>query len=39
MDVPSSPMAPMPEDDAETLEPDHPLGTARAQLHETYILG
>jgi DNA mismatch repair protein MutL len=38
MDVPSSPMAPMPEERSETLEPDHPLGTARAQLHETYIL-
>lgn len=38
MDVPSSPMAPSPQDRSETLEPDHPLGTARAQLHETYIL-
>ncbi|MFN3172486.1 MAG: DNA mismatch repair endonuclease MutL [Hyphomicrobiales bacterium] len=36
MDVPSSPAsAPV---QADTLEPDHPLGTARAQLHETYIL-
>jgi len=36
MDVPSgletAPTQP------ETFEPDHPLGTARAQLHETYIL-
>jgi DNA mismatch repair protein MutL len=38
MDVPSSPMAASPQDRSETLEPDHPLGTARAQLHETYIL-
>ncbi len=36
MDVPSGPeTAPT---QPETFEPDHPLGTARAQLHETYIL-
>ncbi|WP_375571169.1 DNA mismatch repair endonuclease MutL [Ahrensia marina] len=36
MDVPSGPeTAPI---QPETFEPDHPLGTARAQLHETYIL-
>ncbi|MEO0385516.1 MAG: DNA mismatch repair endonuclease MutL [Pseudomonadota bacterium] len=36
MDVPSSPAtAPV---QPETLETEHPLGTARAQLHETYIL-
>jgi DNA mismatch repair protein MutL len=36
MDVPSSPASEPVQ--ADTLEPDHPLGTARAQLHETYIL-
>jgi len=36
MDVPSSPATGPVQ--PETLEPDHPLGTARAQLHETYIL-
>ncbi len=38
MDVPSGPAAPASENQSDTLEPDHPLGTARAQLHETYIL-
>lgn len=36
MDVPSSPATTPVQ--PETLEPEHPLGTARAQLHETYIL-
>ncbi len=36
MDVPSGPETAAIQ--PETFEPDHPLGTARAQLHETYIL-
>lgn len=36
MDVPSSPA--ISASPPETEEPDYPLGTARAQLHETYIL-
>lgn len=36
LDEPSSPAIVEPEDDA--VELDYPLGTARAQLHETYIL-
>ena len=36
LDAPSS--RPAPEPVAATAEPDYPLGTARAQLHETYIL-
>lgn len=35
LDQPSSPAIAEP---AQELEPDYPLGTARAQLHETYIL-
>lgn len=35
LDQPSSPAITEP---AQELEPDYPLGTARAQLHETYIL-
>lgn len=35
LDTPSSPTAVTP---IEEVEPDYPLGTARAQLHETYIL-
>ncbi len=36
MDVPSSPAVDTSQPESE--EPDYPLGTARAQLHETYIL-
>ena len=36
LDAPSA--RPAPEPVAATPEPDYPLGTARAQLHETYIL-
>lgn len=35
LDRPSSPSLAAPTDE---MEPDYPLGTARAQLHETYIL-
>jgi DNA mismatch repair protein MutL len=38
MDVPSGPALTQPDEAHGSLEPDHPLGTARAQLHETYIL-
>ena len=36
MDIPSSPAVDSSQHESE--EPDYPLGTARAQLHETYIL-